>query len=252
VELKKLIDDKTPVATTQIVQDPQASLLSKLDGIGLPIPLSEKEIRLSNLKDEAIALVKSIGTREKELSAAEKKLDARTASFKHREKIPAMAEGWNLMSKVEPPKGKWVLYYCATFANQPYSVLSYVSTNHHKITWKVDIGADNIQSVHMHRDGKDKIYWTYLEDFDGDGKPSDISRSTVDTDRLCLGKIRKGLTTSDIFTMYGKPSSRKVNGGYGDEDRTWFYNRRIKGHLKLNYLRFENDKLVYWDLDYNF
>lgn len=154
------------------------SLLSELDGIDLLIPLSEKEIRLQTLKDEALAIVKEFDSREKELvlkekllatkvAASRKELSSKKASLERREKIPAMAKGWYRMEEQLPPKGRSILFYSHEFANCSYKVMSYLGTDNSGINFQISVALNDIQRLTSPRGSEINIYWVYLEDFDG-------------------------------------------------------------------------------------
>lgn len=231
------------------------SILSQIEGIDLPIPLSEKEIKLHALKDEALAIVGSLDDREKELNTRAKEIEDKKLVLEQREKIPAMAKGWYLMADTEPPKGRNVLFYSNQYANCPYKVMSYLGRVNKNLDFQLSIGNDDVQIVTSGHAELKRVYWTYLEDFDkGTRVPSD-KEIAADRNKLTYKELQKGLTTLEVLSMYGEPSKRSVSVGYGvNEDRTWhYYKKRHNGHGHAsNYLKFTNDKLVYWDLDFNF
>lgn len=81
-------------------------------------------------------------------------------------------------------------------------------------------------------------------------KQKEINRG-IDPERLTSQKLVKGLTPDQVIAMYGKPDKRSISAGHDWEERGWFY-RLAGSHNKSNYLKFKNDKLEYWDLDFKF
>jgi hypothetical protein len=75
--------------------------------------------------------------------------------------------------------------------------------------------------------------------------------SKVNADMLTSQKLVKGLTIDEVLTIYGKPNRNSISAGHDWEERSWFYNH-TKHPGQSNYLKFRDDKLIYWDLDFKF
>ncbi len=253
------INDTVAIVETKQVEEAQISLLAKIEGIGLPIPLSEKEIQLHALKDELLAIVSSIGEKQKELDVKKKEVAEKELALKERERIPAMAKGWRRMSEEKPPKGRMVLFYDTEFSNFPYKIMSYLGTGK-RIDFQISIGNNNIQKITSDLGADKTTYWIYLEDFAGEGKPSDESKKTVAVKKSSKIKyaksthLKKEMSPDDVLALYGLPATTSAITHSGGVEEKWtYYKYKKNGFMEgSNYLSFEDGKLTYWKLDFKF
>ena len=266
------------VAVENIVsEEEQVSLLSKIEGLELPIPLSEKEIQLHALKDEVIALikaadekdvafkarklvyntqmkeekdafVKSMEVKQKALGDRKARYRADVAELKQRASVPAMAKGWKLLSETTPPKDAHILVYSSEFKGDPYWIMRYKRVANDKAVWSIRTGGGYVKELTSTLKTANKTYWMHLEDFDQE------KDKVEKVGKLTSNNLKKGLTIEAIAKMFGSPDKRSMQNGHkGVVVREWnYYSKDIEGKLRINFLKFEDDKLTYWNLGYNF
>lgn len=219
----------------------QESLLSELNGIELPIPLSKKEIRIQALKDEALALVQSLGCREKSAIAEEKKLQI---AIEASGKIASSFTGWKSLGDEIPPKGVYVLIYDRAFHQKPYQVMKFVQKKKDVLIFEADlfVNSETPQTYTMRviPITRSLYYWTTFDNFCG-------KREKYFTN--C--RLRRGLTLDEVFNMYGEPSSATVSKGRNNDRETWFYDSH-NDQWKSNMLWFDDGMLISWKLNFSF